>query len=113
MANESVRSRDSDSSEKYWEKQVALWRRSGLNQSAFCREHKLSRWSFHYWRKKLLRKSREAVSFVKLPAISINSAQPAAISVRLADRYSVEVKSEFEAATLRRLLDVLEERSHS
>lgn len=113
MANELSRWRGSDSSEKYWEKQVELWRRSGMNQSAFCREHKLSRWSFHYWRKKLLKSSRETVSLVKLPAIAISSAQPSAINVRLDDRYSVEVKSDFEAETLRRLLDVLEERSQS
>lgn len=112
MAN-GTRSRDLNGKQRYWEKQIELWRRSGLNKSAFCREHKLSRWTFHYWKKRLQRSSEEAVSFVKLPAITINSAQAAAISIQLGDRYNVEVKSDFEAATLRRLLDVLEERNRS
>ncbi len=112
MANR-TRSRMHNGKQQYWQKQIELWRRSGLNKVAFCREHNLSRWTFHYWNKKLLRSPEEAVSFVKLPAISLSSAQCAAISVKLGDRYSVEVNNDFEAATLMRLLDVLEERSRS
>ena len=107
------RSRNLNGKRQYWEKQIELWSRSGLSKASFCREHNLSRWSFHYWKKRLQSSSQEAVSFVRLPAIAIGSVEPAAINVRLDARYSVEVKSDFEAATLGRLLDVLEERNRS
>jgi hypothetical protein len=109
-----TQSRNLNSKQQYWQKQIVLWRRSGLSKVAFCREHKLSRWTFHYWKKKLQRGSAgEAVSLVELPALAISSAQPAAIRVKLGDCYSVEVNGHFEAATFSRLLDVLEERSRS
>jgi hypothetical protein len=107
------RSKNLNSKQQYWQKQIELWRRSGLKKAAFCRENNLSRWTFHYWNKRLKSDAEEAVSFVKLPAIAIASVRAAAISVKLGDYYSVEVKSDFEAATLSRLLDVLEKRSRS
>ena len=60
----------------------------------------------------LLEGSEErAVSFVKLPAaLAIDSGRGAAISLRLNDCYTVEIASDFEAETLGRLLDVLENR---
>ena len=102
-----------DDKQQYWKKQIKLWRRSGLSKVAFCRENRISRWSFHYWKKRLQGNSEGAVSFVKLPEISIGSAQSAVFSVRLSDRYSVEVKSDFSPEALKRLLDVLEERNQS
>jgi hypothetical protein len=97
---------------QYWENQIELWRRSGLNRSAFCRQHQLSRWGLRYWEKKLLEGSEEgAVSFVKLPAaLAIGPGRGAAISIRLNDSYTVEIASDFQAETLGRLLDVLESR---
>jgi hypothetical protein len=109
MANGS-RSRDLDDKEPYWTKQVTLWKRSGLSQAAFCREYNLSLSRFLYWRKKLMSSSEEAVSFVKLPAISIGSTSSHALSLTLGDFYRVEVTENFDEATFRRLLDILEER---
>lgn len=110
MADRSI-SGERGGKQQYWQKQIALWRRSGSSKAAFCREHKLCRWTFHYWKKKLQRDSENTVSLVKLPAITIGSAETAAISVKLGEHYSVEVRAGFEAATLSRVLDVLESRS--
>jgi hypothetical protein len=105
--------RISNGKQQYWKRQITLWRRSGLSKVAFCRENKISRWSFHYWKKKLQKESEEVVSFVKLPTISIDSTQSATFSVRLSDRYSVEIENNFSSEALKRLLDVLEERNQS
>jgi|TARA_B100001971_G_C18242220_1_gene571670 hypothetical protein len=109
MANGS-RSESLDEKEQHWRKQLRLWRQSGLNQAAFCREHNLNRWRFSYWKKKLPAGSEGEISFVKLPAMSVSTTAPDSISVMLGENYRVEITSNFEAGTLGRLLDVLEHR---
>ena len=39
---------------EYWRGMVEEWRRSGLKQSAYCRQRHLSYSAFYYWRRKLV-----------------------------------------------------------
>jgi hypothetical protein len=96
---------------RYWTKQVEAWRRSGLSQVEFCQEHGLSRWGFLYWRRKLLDRSTGDLSFVQVANTStLCSGLADAINIVVEERYRVEISDGFDGATLRRLLDVLEER---
>jgi hypothetical protein len=37
----------------YWKQMIAKWRRSGLSQSAFCRQHQLQAQQFSKWKLKI------------------------------------------------------------
>ncbi len=96
---------------KYWTKQVEGWRRSGLSQVEFCQEHGLSRWGFLYWRRKLLDRSAGDVSFIQVAnTATLCSGSADGINIVVDDRYRVEISEGFAGATLRRLLDILEQR---
>lgn len=105
-------SKDLDGKKKYWEKQVEAWRRSGLSQVEFCQEHGLSRWGFLYWRRKLLGNSSSGdTAFVQVSnALEMKLAQRSTISIGIDSRHRIEVAEGFDAATLKQILDVLEER---
>lgn len=40
------------SKRRFWAAHVAAWERSGLTQTAYCREYGLSRHAFGWWRRK-------------------------------------------------------------
>ncbi len=39
---------------RYWRRVVAEWKRSGLSQAAFCREHDIKPVTFGWWKRKLV-----------------------------------------------------------
>lgn len=59
------------SRQTYWQGVLETWRRSGLNQSAFCREQSVSRYAFNYWKNKLSSpdETAEAERFVELSVL--------------------------------------------
>ncbi len=98
--------------EQYWKKQVTGWRSSGQSQVAFCRENGLSRWGFLYWKRKLLGNSSVGDTvFVQVPSpLEMKLAQRSSISIEIDSRHRIEVAEGFDSATLKQILDVLEER---
>ena len=97
---------------EYWKKQIVDWRKSGQSQVGFCRENELSRWAFLYWKRKLLDNSTGGdASFVQVPnPLEMKLDQRGTISIEIKSRYRIEVEEGFEAAALKQILDVLEER---
>ena len=78
---------------------------------AFCARHGLTTASFYNWRRVLERRAAEHAVFAPVQVVAdAMPAQTTALEVVLADGRAVRVAPGFDAATLRRLLAVLEGR---
>jgi hypothetical protein len=118
------------SKEDCWRRLLRLWRRSGLTIREFCAEHALSEPSFFAWRRTLVERDQQRVcrdtlkvsgdheprrqadersAFVPLRVVATTAARTA-FEVVLKDGRVVRVPVGFEAASLRQLLAILEER---
>jgi transposase-like protein len=114
------------SKERFWRRLLRLWRRSGQTIRDFCAEHEVSEPSFFAWRRMIaerdqqrrrrdnpnskasaepLPKANEQPAFVPLRVVSTDMA----FDVVLKGGRVVRVSAGFDAASLRRLLAVLEE----
>jgi len=69
-----------------WRSHIQAWRRSGLSQAAYCRDHDLVCSQFGYWRRKLRSDSRSASGFVQV----MTAPSTGGLSVRLPG--GVEIK---------------------
>jgi transposase len=105
------RARD-ERKERQWRRRISQWRASGLSVQAFCAQHGLTPASFYHWRRVLERRAaEEPAAFVPVQVVAdAVPAQTCALEVVLADGRAVRVGPGFDAATLRRLLAVLEGR---
>ena len=104
------RARD-DQKERQWRQWITEWRASGLSVRDFCDRRGLATPSFYHWRRVLERRAAEKVAFVPVQVVA--EAVPAlatALEVVLTDGRVVRVAPGFDAATLRKLLAVLEGR---
>ena len=104
------RARD-ERKEQHWRRCIGQWRASGLSVRAFCARHGLATASFYNWRRVLERRAADQATFVPVEVVA--GAVPAhatGLEVVLADGRAVRIAPGFDAATLRRLLAVLEGR---
>jgi transposase len=103
------RARDEEK-ERQWRRRIDQWRVSGLSVRVFCARHGLATASFYNWRRVLQRRAAaEPLAFVPVQVVAdVVPAQASALEVVLADGRAVRVAPGFDAATLRRLLAVLE-----
>jgi hypothetical protein len=90
------------------------WRSSGLSVGDFCAEREVAVATFYAWRRTIAQRDAEAVRFV--PVRVVPDDQPArtapgavGLEVLLAGGRLIRVGPGFDAATLQRLLVVLEE----
>jgi transposase len=105
MAHGSTR----DEREQQWRRWIGEWRASGLSVRAFCDRRGLALPTFYAWRRNLERRAAEVPTFVPVQVVAdATPAQPSALEVILRDGRAVRVVPGFDAATLRRLLAVLE-----
>jgi hypothetical protein len=102
------RARD-EQKERQWRRWIDQWRASGLSVRAFCAQHRVATASFYAWRRVLERRAAEAPAFLPVQVVADAApAQASALEVVLADGRTVRVTPGFDAATLLRLLAVLE-----
>ena len=102
------RARD-ERKEQQWRRRIDQWRTSGLSVRAFCARQGLSTTNFYNWRRVLERRAAEQVVFAPVQVVADSLPTPtSALEVILADGRVVRVAPGFDAATLRRLLAVLE-----
>jgi hypothetical protein len=102
------RARD-EQKERQWRHRIEQWEVSGLSVQAFCARHGLTAASFYHWRRVLERRAAEAPAFVPVQVVADTPPpQASALELVLADGRAVRVAPGFDAATLRRLLAVLE-----
>ena len=99
----------------YWTEHIATWHKSGLSQGAYCRRHGLSQSSLSYWRKRLgATNDGEVASFVTLVPVPLPaSAQadvatvPAPILVHVGNAFRIEIRGDFAAPVLEKLVRTL------
>jgi hypothetical protein len=95
--------------ERQWRRRIDQWRSSGLSVRDFCARHGLSTAGFYNWRRVLERRVAEQPAFIPVQVVAdATSDKAGALEVLLLNGRTVRVAPGFDAATLRRLLAVLE-----
>jgi transposase len=95
--------------EQLWGDYVRLWQRSGLTIRAFCQRHHLSQPRFYAWRRQLQQRQATA-QFVPVHVIpDPPAAAHHGIEIVLAGGRCLRVRADFDPATLRQVLAVLDE----
>jgi len=98
----------------FWSGHIATWRRSGLSQGAYCRQHGLSQSSLSYWRKRFGttpgKGAVPAVTFVPVPLppppqAAIAPTEP--ILVHVGSDFRIEIRGDFAAVVLEKLIRTL------
>ena len=96
--------------EQVWRERVAAWSKSGLSIRQFCRQHKLSEASFHFWRRELRTRSEASIpaksKFIPLTVIPPQQNIAMTIEVRCPSGH-VALVPIHNAATIRQLFDAL------
>ena len=91
---------------KYWLKLIAEQEASGQNVRAFCREHGIGEYSFYRWRRRLQQSG--PVRFALLETAPAVAASPdSALELMLKNGERLRIGNQVEAATLRRVLEVV------
>jgi len=108
-----------------WVKRIERWRESGLSAKEFAAEIGVNAGTLMHWKYRLAAEARDAerpavkpkqesVSFVEVkaatPVAPANSATESSFEVVVASGAIVRVPPHFDAAALRRLLDVIAKR---
>ena len=98
-----------------WRGWLAEQKQSGQSVAVFCRERGVREWQFYEWRKRLRAKTEPFVAVELVASQTTEAATPPAavpsvpIEIRVSRGRSLLVGPNFEAAHLRRLLQVLEQ----
>lgn len=109
--------------ERFWRTMLRQWRRSGLSVRDFCAERELSEPNFYTWRRTIAERDRQARRRrqgdrhgtravgqpVFVPVHVVEPTAPPALEVVLGGGHLVRVPADFDAATLRQLLAILQE----
>lgn len=103
-----------------WPAQVAAWRQSGESMAGYCRHRGLSVSAMGYWKRRLEQQQATTAAPASVPLARVRKrrAQPeggadgaTGSALRLmVGGVAVEVPPRFDAATLARVLDVLQTR---
>lgn len=115
--------------ERFWRGLLRQWRGSGMSVRDFCAEQEVSEPSFYAWRRTLAERDQQAAGkarpaerrtgdndgtaqrpvFVPLRVVATAADHPGLIEVVLKDGRVLRVPANFDPATLRQLLTILEE----
>jgi hypothetical protein len=103
------------SKERFWRRLLGQWRHSGLSVRDFCAEQQVSEPSFYGWRRTIAERDAEATRFVPVHVIpdeqppTTGAGSGGGLELVLGSGRLLRVGPGFDAATLQRLLVVLEE----
>jgi hypothetical protein len=101
--------------ERIWRQTIGRWQKSGLTIRAYCRQHGLAEANFHAWRRTIANRDSEVVPFAAVRVVTDEScglsgqAAHGALELILPNRRVLRIGAGFDAATLERLLPLLEE----
>ena len=90
MKTRGGKSRDSVK-EQFWRRTIVVHARSGLSIRAFCQREGLESWNFHWWRRALERRDREAAPPAKVGRPNPTTERPPAPSAFLPVRVVQDV----------------------
>ena len=101
------------SKERFWRRAVRHWRRSGLTIREFCRQEQLSEGNFYAWRTTIGQRDAEKLAFVPVQVVSepipaAPSGESAGLELILGNGRRLRIGRSFDAATLQRLLALIE-----
>lgn len=113
----STRKQRSSSKERFWRTMFRRWRRSGLSIRDFCDEQQISEPNFYAWRRTIAQRDAEARTFVPVRVVADEPARGdgagagagAGLELVVGAGRLLRIGPGFDAATLVRLLAVLEE----
>jgi len=111
----STRKQRSGGKEPHWRTLVQQWRSSGLSVRDFCAKHGLAEPTFYAWRRTLATRDAEAMHFVPVQIVPERVAAPArepasgGLELVLTGGRVLRIGPGFDAATLQRVLPLLEE----
>ena len=96
----------------FWQKHIEGWQSSGFSQEQYCQEKGLKKCTLQYWRRKLTGQE-EVFSIVPVRLTEENplavNQESSGLKIHCGDRLSVELSVGFDAPSLKRLIEVLEE----
>ena len=94
-----------------WEGHIREWKLSGLSQSEYCREHRISIKCFGYWKRKFTQ-SEPSISLIEVTGFKASRifSRPNPLFLTVGGRYRVEIECGFDSETLDQLLRFLENR---
>jgi hypothetical protein len=111
------RRRDPDK-ERFWRQAIRRQQKSELTVSAFCAAEGLKDWSFHWWRRELVKRDREnpaakprrVPSFASVQLLPERGEQrdPGTIEIVVTSGQRVRIPAGFDPQTLASVLGVLE-----
>lgn len=93
---------------RQWQAHIESWRQSGLSQVAYCREHRLKKHQFTYWKKRIRTKDQD-IAFVPLRCsqnlpVLVN---PSKICLITPNGYTLELTGGFDQIAVRQLLNTV------
>lgn len=117
MERPKSRKEQSKIKKRRWQAHLRVWKKSGLSQIEYCRQHNLSSSKFCYWKRKLNRPEDSAVRFVPVPACiqpkvpSQRSINDSGLTILLESGIRIGVDNNFSSRTLADVVAVLGGRS--
>ena len=97
--------------EQVWRQHLERQQASGQTARAYCQQHGLAETAFHYWRRTITERDRQARRASPVPAfVPVTVVGPAAdvpIDVRLADGHRVRVRAGCDRELLAAVLALL------
>ena len=93
-----------------WRQRVAQQKNSGQTVRTFCREHKLSEYSFYWWRRQLSSSGEKPIRFALVETTPTSETRrPSQAQLELILTGGERLRIPADAATLRLVLSVLRE----
>ena len=116
MSDTKSHARNRRATREFWRKHVESWEKSGLSQVQYCKENDLNKYTFGYHKSKFNKRD----DFRPFLPVSIKSdkARPevsfsSGVSLSFANSVDIQLEVGFNSDTLRRVIDLLEDRSCS
>jgi hypothetical protein len=107
MSDTTIEERPVNPKADEWAERIAAQRRSGMSVRQFCKEQRLTEYSFYAWRKRLQEKGPVRFALVERSARRQERTAEAVLELVLATGERLRIGTGVEPATLRTVLDVL------
>ena len=104
-----VTAKKGSSRSEYWRELIQQQAQSGQPVRTFCSDRGLTEQSLYYWKKRLIKEA--PVSFALVAAAGSPCRQGAPLELELGSGQRLRIPSGVDAATLRTVLSVLQERA--
>ena len=92
----------------YWKSHVIAFQRSGFTQKKYCRQQKISYWSFNSWKRRLDRTDITKLQEIPVETIQqLKSTNLNKIDVILNNNIRISIPSEFSEYSLQKIFNII------